>query len=233
MEVTCRRPPPPRTDRELPPGGLERLGADAADLGRDGGGPARVISDCHFAVQLNQFIPGLRVYLVAIFKVRIGYNPRSCPHRPGPLGGGRCMVPTTPPAGTPRPPTSRGSSPWASGLSRYGVERKLYRVKAQTARLGPTLLLKIPIRALKLAHNLGQPCTIFVVWVRCVHRNSFSPISMSSSGSTNPLSCAPLAERERSPRRAPPPGNNPARPCCCWGTTPGWRSSSSGWPARK
>jgi hypothetical protein len=33
---------------------------------------------------------------------------------------------------------------------------------AQIARLGPTLWLKIPIKALKLAHNLGQPCTIFV-----------------------------------------------------------------------
>jgi hypothetical protein len=33
---------------------------------------------------------------------------------------------------------------------------------AQITGLGPTLCLKIPIRALKLAHNLGQPCTIFV-----------------------------------------------------------------------
>ena len=33
---------------------------------------------------------------------------------------------------------------------------------AQIARLGPTLWLKIPIRALKLAHNLGQPCAMFV-----------------------------------------------------------------------
>ena len=33
---------------------------------------------------------------------------------------------------------------------------------AQLARLGPTLWLKIPIRALKLAHNVGHPCTIFV-----------------------------------------------------------------------
>jgi hypothetical protein len=32
---------------------------------------------------------------------------------------------------------------------------------AQIARLGPTVWLKIPIRALKLAHNLGQR-TIFV-----------------------------------------------------------------------
>ena len=31
---------------------------------------------------------------------------------------------------------------------------------AKIARLGPTLWLKIPIRALKLAHNLGQ-CAIF------------------------------------------------------------------------
>jgi hypothetical protein len=31
---------------------------------------------------------------------------------------------------------------------------------AQIARLGPTLLLKFPIRALKLAHNLGQPFRI-------------------------------------------------------------------------
>jgi hypothetical protein len=28
---------------------------------------ARVISDCHFAVQLNHFIPGFRSYSVAVF----------------------------------------------------------------------------------------------------------------------------------------------------------------------
>ena len=34
---------------------------------------------------------------------------------------------------------------------------------AQIARLGPIISLKVPIRALKLAHNLGRPRTIFVV----------------------------------------------------------------------
>ena len=33
---------------------------------------------------------------------------------------------------------------------------------AQMVRLGPTFLLKIPIRALKLGQNLGQPYTVFV-----------------------------------------------------------------------
>ena len=33
---------------------------------------------------------------------------------------------------------------------------------ARIARLGPTVWLKIPIGALTLAHNLGQPCATFV-----------------------------------------------------------------------
>ena len=37
---------------------------------------------------------------------------------------------------------------------------------ARIARLCPTLWLKIPVRALKLAHNLGQPCTILVLHAR-------------------------------------------------------------------
>jgi hypothetical protein len=38
---------------------------------------ARVISDRHFAVQLNHFIPGFLSYSVAVLsKVAIGYNPR-------------------------------------------------------------------------------------------------------------------------------------------------------------
>jgi hypothetical protein len=34
----------------------------------DRGGAARVISDCHFAVQLNHFIPGFLSYTVAVFR---------------------------------------------------------------------------------------------------------------------------------------------------------------------
>jgi hypothetical protein len=30
-------------------------------------GELRVISDCHFSVQLNRFIPGFRSYSVAVF----------------------------------------------------------------------------------------------------------------------------------------------------------------------
>ena len=37
---------------------------------------------------------------------------------------------------------------------------------AQTARLGPTLRLKTPVKALKLAHNVGQPCAMFVLQPR-------------------------------------------------------------------
>jgi hypothetical protein len=41
-------------------------------------GLPRGISDCHFAVQLNHFIPGFLSYSVAVFsKVTIGYCPRS------------------------------------------------------------------------------------------------------------------------------------------------------------
>ena len=40
----------------------------------------RVISDCHFPVQLNHFIPGFLSYSVAVFsKVTIGYNPKRQP----------------------------------------------------------------------------------------------------------------------------------------------------------
>ena len=40
--------------------------------------PGRVISDCHFAVQLNHFMPGFLSKSVAVFsKVTIGYNPSS------------------------------------------------------------------------------------------------------------------------------------------------------------
>jgi hypothetical protein len=46
-------------------------------------GEDRVISDCHFSVQLNHFIPGFLSYSVAAFsKVTIGYHPR----RGGPRG---------------------------------------------------------------------------------------------------------------------------------------------------
>jgi hypothetical protein len=41
---------------------------------------------------------------------------------------------------------------------------------AQIASLGPTLWLKIPIRALKLAHNLGLSCTIFVYLAQAFSR---------------------------------------------------------------
>jgi hypothetical protein len=39
---------------------------------------------------------------------------------------------------------------------------------AQIARLGPTVCPKIPIKALKLAYNLGQPSKFFVTsWALC------------------------------------------------------------------
>jgi hypothetical protein len=37
----------------------------------------------------------------------------------------------------------------------------------------PKFRLKIPIRALKLAQNLGQPCTIFVHWLRLESKARF------------------------------------------------------------
>jgi hypothetical protein len=41
-------------------------------------------------------------------------------------------------------------------------KRKSYRV-GPNCETWPNILTKIPIKALKLAHNLGQPCTIFVL----------------------------------------------------------------------
>jgi hypothetical protein len=41
---------------------------------------------------------------------------------------------------------------------------------AQNAKLGPTVWLKIPIRALQSAHNLGQLLTIFVSGIKPILR---------------------------------------------------------------
>jgi hypothetical protein len=60
--------------------------------GRLHGGALRVIADCHFAVQLNQFMPGLLSYLVTVFsrKMTIGFIPRWT--WPGVAGTGSCAV---------------------------------------------------------------------------------------------------------------------------------------------
>jgi hypothetical protein len=41
------------------------------------------------------------------------------------------------------------------------VQTKIVQGWPKIPRLGPTLSVKIPIRALKLAHTLGQPCATF------------------------------------------------------------------------
>ena len=106
------------------------------------------------------------------------------PHCPRPARIlGRLAVPARrrrrrrPPARRDRRRRRAGTRPWgpgrrsrparAAGQGR-GVTAPRARYNqsctglARIARLGPTLWLKIPIRALKLAQNLGQPCAIFV-----------------------------------------------------------------------
>ena len=50
--------------RALGGGGAGRAGGGGRGLH---GGGARVISDCHFSVQLNHFIPGFLSYSVPVF----------------------------------------------------------------------------------------------------------------------------------------------------------------------
>jgi hypothetical protein len=65
--------------------------------GGGGGGP-RVISDCHFAISLNRFIPGFLSYVFSrcFSKVTIGYYPRWT--------------------------SARRRTPWSSGRNRWGVQ---------------------------------------------------------------------------------------------------------------
>ena len=79
---------------------------------------------------------------------------RSAPSRPATSSDGT----------RPEPASWRTTTgaPAARSATRCGRRNENRTGLAQIARLGPTLWLKIPIRALKLAHNLGQPCTIFV-----------------------------------------------------------------------
>jgi hypothetical protein len=47
--------------------GVQWSGDGAGDDEGSVGGKNRVISDCHFTVQLNHFIPGFQSYSVALF----------------------------------------------------------------------------------------------------------------------------------------------------------------------
>jgi hypothetical protein len=52
--------------------------------------------------------------------------------------------------------------------SSYSAQQKLKRAGKQIARPGPTLWIKIPIRELRFAQNLGQPCIVFVCGLEAV-----------------------------------------------------------------
>jgi hypothetical protein len=79
---------------------------------------------------------------------------------------------------------------------------------AQIAGLGPTLWLEIPVRALKLAHNLGQPCTIFVAARGPCHRIS-CPCRLTRAEQVS--SFRGVAEHRQPPPESRQPGN-PAEP---------------------
>jgi hypothetical protein len=96
---------------------------------------------------------------------------------------------------------------------------------AQIVGLGPTLWLEIPVRALKLAHNLGQPCTIFVAARGPCHRIS-CPCRLTRA-ERSARRCRPFAALRSTGSRHRRADSQGIRRSHCDATSPGsrrWRS---------